>query len=191
MKRHLNKIFLFKTPIIILGVLLLFTRCENDISKVQELTAKQDSAIVSVTDIEMTYTINAKIQIFMKAPELNRFIEADGKSYSDFPKGVYLEFYNENGIKTSSLRANYSIFHESEGLWEAFYNVEAINEKNEKLNTEYLVWNQKEERIWSDKFVTMTTQDGVIYGDGFESDQEFSSWEIVHGRGVINVDENE
>lgn len=191
MKRNRIKILLIKTPIIILGVLLLFTRCENDIAKVQELTAKQDSAIVSVNDVEMTYTLQGKIQIYMKAPLLNRFVEANGTSYSDFPQGVYLEFYNENGIKSSSLKANYSIFHESEGIWEAFYDVVAINEKNEKLNTEYLVWNQKEEIISSDKFVTMTTQDGVIYGDGFKSDQEFSSWEVIHGRGIINIDENE
>ncbi len=187
--KNIAKIII-KTPIII-GVLVFIISCENDIKEVQELTAKQDSAIMSAKEIEMKYTINGELQVFVKAPLLNKYVEQDGKSYIDFPKGMDLTFYDEFGNISSTLKSNYSIYWESDGIWEAKYDVEAVNEKGEKLNTEYLIWHQETEKISSDKFVTMTTNDGVIYGDGFVSNQNFTSWELINGRGVINVDDYE
>lgn len=185
------KAIIFKTPIF-LGVLAFLMACENDIKEVQELTAKQDSAIVSAKNVEMKYTVNAKIHVLMSAPVLNRYFEQDGKSYTDFPKGMNLKFYDDEGNVSSTLKANYSIYHESEGIWEAQYDVEAVNEKGEKLNTEYLIWHQESERISTDRFVTMTTKDGVIYGDdGFVSNQDFTEWEVINGRGMINVSDYE
>lgn len=162
--------------------------CENDIKKIQKFTAKQDSAIVSAKDIEVKYTVNGAIKVIMKAPILNRYLEYQGKSYSEFPKGINLIFFDKFGKISSKMRANYSIYYEDEGVWEAQYDVVAVNEKNEKLNTEYLIWHQETEKISSDRFVTMTTQEGVIYGKGFESNQDFTKWEILEGSGIINVE---
>lgn len=170
---------------------MFFTSCENDIKKVQELTAKQDSAIVSAKNIQMHYTTNGINNILMKAPVLNRYINEKGKSHLEFPEGMDLTFYDQKGDVTSTIRADYSIYFEDEGRWIAKFNVVATNEKGETLNTEYLIWLQNEKKIMSDQFVKINTSDGVIYGDGFESDQTFSSWEVVNGRGVINIQENE
>lgn len=193
MNKSINNIIkiLLKTPILF-GVLAFLAACENDIKEVQELTAKQDSAIVSAKNVEMKYTINAHLNVLMTAPVLDRYIEQDGKSYTDFPKGMHITFFNEEGEISSTIRANYSIYYESEGIWEAQFDVEAVNEKGEKLNTEYLVWNQKTEKISTDRFVKMTTNDGIIYGDdGFISNQDFTEWEVINGRGVINVNSYE
>lgn len=170
---------------------MFIASCENDIEQVQKLSAKVDSAIVSAKDVEMKYTINGKTKIHMTAPELNRYIEQGGKAYSDFPKGVHLTFFDESGVESSTLKANYSVFWETDGIWEAEYDVVATNEKGEQLNTEYLIWNQKDENISSDRNVKMTTTDGVIYGDGFVSNQNFTSWEVINGRGVIDIENYE
>lgn len=181
---------MLKTPLL-LGVLAFFASCENDIKQVQELTAKQDSAIVSATNIEIRYTTNGINHMVMKAPVLNRYLAGEKKSYLDFPEGMHLKFFNDSGQVISTLKSDYAIYYEDEGRWIARYNVEAVNEKGETLNTEYLVWLQKEEKIMSDQFVKITTADDVLYGDGFESDQTFSSWEVVNGRGVINFETDE
>lgn len=181
---------MLKTPIII-GVLAFLWSCENDIQKVKELTAKQDSAIVSAQNIEMRYTTNGINNVIMNAPVLNRYIDEGKKTYLEFPDGMKLRFYNDSGQVTSTMRANYSIYYEDEGKWIARYDVEATNENGETLNTEYLVWLQNEQKISSDQFVKITTADGIIYGDGFVSDQTFSSWEVLNGRGVINFESDE
>lgn len=187
--KNINLIYI-KTPIF-LGVFMFLFSCKNDIEEVQKLTAKQDSAIVSAKNVEMKYTVSANTKVFMKAPVLDRYIEQDGTAYTDFPKGMRLKFFDEEGNISSTLKANYSIYRESEGIWEARYKVEAVNEKGEMLETEYLIWDQKSEKISTDQSVTMTTKDGVIYGDGFVSNQDFTDWEIVNGRGVISVEEYE
>lgn len=170
---------------------MFFISCENDIKQVQKLSAKVDSAIVSAKNVEMRYTIKGKLQVHMTAPELNRYIEQGGKAYTDFPKGMKLTFFNDEGVESSTLRANYSVYWESDGIWEAEYNVVAINDKGEQLNTEYLVWNQKSEQISTDRAVKMFTSDGVIYGDGFISNQNFTSWEVINGHGEIELDDYE
>lgn len=57
-------------------------------------------------------------------------------------------------------------------------NVEAISVKGDKLNTEELTWNQKTQKISSDKFVKITTRDEIIFGDGFESNQDLTNYKI-------------
>jgi LPS export ABC transporter protein LptC len=181
---------LIKTPLI-LGVLFFVCSCENDIQKVKELTAKQDSAIVSARNIEMLYTTNGITKVLLKAPLLHRYVDDKQMSNLEFPEGLWITFYDEFGEISSKIRANYSIYYEDEGKWIARYDVEAVNKNNEILNTEYLVWMQYEEKISSDQFVKFTTSDGIIYGDGFNSDQTFSSIEIINTRGDINISENE
>jgi len=177
-----------KTPVI-LGVFIFLFSCENDIKEVCELTAKQDSAIHSAQNVEIQYSTNGKISGLMKTPLLNRFFEDNKKSYIEFPKGIEIFFYNDSAVVTSTLKANYAIYYEDEERWVAKYDVEVVNENGEKLNTEYLVWLRNEEKITTDQFVKVTTNDGIIYGeDGFVSNQTFTTWEVINGRGVLNVD---
>lgn len=185
---HIGQLLL-KTPYL-LGVFVFFTACENDIQEVRELTAKQDSAIVSAINVEINYTTNGNQYVLMKAPELNRYSTGEEDAYLEFPKGMNMLFYDDEGNVTSTLKSDYSIYYEDEGKWIAKYDVEAVNEKGEKLNTEYLVWLRDEEKISTDQFVKITTSDGVIYGDdGFVSNQSFTSWEVINGRGILNIDE--
>ena len=181
---------MIKAPLF-LGVLIFIAACNNDIEQVRAVTESQDTAVMSAKNIEMTYTVLGQNNLKMKAPLLNRYLEKGEITYSEFPKGIEMYFYNDSGIVSSSLRANYSIYYEQEGRWEAKYDVEAINEKGEKLNTEYLVWLRDEKKITSNQFVKVTNSDGVIYGDGFTSNQDFSSWEVMNGRGVINIETDE
>jgi len=52
-------------------------------------------------------------------------------------------------------------------LWELRDSVVVINENNDKLETELLFWNQEKDRIYSDRFVKMTSEDVVSQGIGF------------------------
>jgi len=180
-----------KAPLL-LGAFVFFISCENDIKQVMELSAKQDSAIVSASNVEITYSTDGNTVVLMKAPELLRYIENEKKSYFEFPKGMHMFFYDDFGKVSSTLKANYSIYYEDEGRWVAKYDVVSVNKKGEKLNTEYLVWLRDEEKITTDQFVKITMADGsIIYGDGFESNQTFSSWEVVNGRGILNIKDTE
>lgn len=180
-----------KTPYL-LGVFVFFVACENDIQEVRDLTLKQDSAIVSAINVEINYSTNGNRTVLMKSPELLRYVNGVEKPYLEFPQGMKMFFYDDEGNITSTLKANYSIYYEEEGRWIAKYDVEAVNEEGEQLNTEYLVWLQDEEKISTDQFVKITTTDGIIYGDdGFVSNQSFTSWEVINGRGILDIETDE
>jgi LPS export ABC transporter protein LptC len=178
----------FATLFIFLVALAFFASCENDIQKVNELATQSDSALIKAKSIEMTYSLSGIVKVRMSAPELKQFENEPGKTLIEFPSGMNMIFYDSTGTVISRMKAKYSIYYEQKGLWEARNDVEVENQKGEKLNTEYLVWDRNKEKITSDQFVKMTTLDGIIYGDGFESDQSFSDYEVINPRGLINVD---
>jgi LPS export ABC transporter protein LptC len=66
-------------------------------------------------------------------------------------------------------------------------NVEILNVKGERLNTEELHWQQDSGKIYTDRFVRITTKDQIITGTGLVSDQAFSDWEILNVSGTLNV----
>ena len=62
-----------------------------------------------------------------------------------------------------------------------------VNEKGEQLNTEHLVWDEKQEKLLSDEFVKITTKDEIIFGNGFEANQDFSKYRIFKIKGTISI----
>ncbi len=187
----LNRLNNYIKTSIFIGVFIVLASCENDIKEVIELSTNEEQAILTAVNVELTYSTHGEYKARMEAPLLKRFIKDKDKVELEFPEGVKMFFYDNDGVVTSSIRANYSIYYETEGIWEARKDVEALNKKGEKLNTEYLIWNREKATISSNEFVKITTDEGVLYGDGFVSDQEFNKWEIKKGRGVFNIETNE
>ncbi|MBQ1695579.1 MAG: LPS export ABC transporter periplasmic protein LptC, partial [Bacteroidales bacterium] len=83
---------------------------------------------------------------------------------------------------------SYARFLIEKELWEIKSDVEVDNiSRNEKINTELMYWDMKKELVYSDKYVRITTEDEILTGDGFESNQDFSEWKILKPAGVISI----
>src|SRR5687768_3025241 len=75
-------------------------------------------------DVELFYTENQAIKVKMNTPLLNEFKSGD----REFPKGIYLEFYDvETGTLSSTLRADHAYYFKNEDKWRARGKVEVIN----------------------------------------------------------------
>ena len=61
----------------------------------------------------------------------------------------------------------------------------AININHDTLNTEMLVWDELKKKIYSNKAVRIKKKDETIYGDGFESNEDFTQYKIFHITGII------
>ena len=95
----------------------------------------------------------------MEAPKQFDF----GNGDREFPEGLYLEFY-EDGVQTSSLRADYCYYTAKDDLYKATGNVviERVDNKD-RLDTEELYWNQRKEDVFTDKYVIIQ-QGGETHG---------------------------
>lgn len=61
------------------------------------------------------------------------------------------------------------------------------NEAGDRLETEYLVWNEDSNRVYTNRAVTIYTADGVLHGRGLESDSRFESYRILQPTGELTV----
>jgi len=87
----------------------------------------------------------------------------------------------------SELKAQYAVHYEDKRIWEARKDVEVINLKGERLNTEKLIWDERKELLSSDEQVKITTAEEIIYGKGFEANQDFSKYRIFNVKGRITL----
>jgi lipopolysaccharide export system protein LptC len=137
-------------------------------------------------NVELYYSENEKVKVKMLADLLYEFENGD----REFPKGVYMEFYNEFGNIESTLKANHAYFFKKEEQWRGRGDVEVKNmEKNQQLNTEELFWKPKEKKIYNDKFVTIRRDGDVIYGEGLEANEDLSDYVIKKPAAEFEVKE--
>ena len=192
----MNKLFAHRTklthlkrviPIYILGSGLFFS-CQNDIEIINAITSESDFPTESIQHIESIYSDSARIEIRIRAPEVKRYGNAI-EPFMEFTKGIEVLFYDEQGEINSQLTANFAVYNETEKLWEARDSVVAINVNGEVLNTDLLFWDEEKGLIYSDKFVKITTDDEVLFGEGLEANQDFSDWVIKKPKGTIYLEE--
>ncbi len=174
----------------ILSLLLLImiagiTGCENDLEKVKLYSKGDKIPQESAKSIKILYSDSARVKVEITAPVLNRF-ESENP-YIEMPKGLRTIFYNEKMEVNSRLDAKYGIRYEKEQRMEARKNVVVINEKGDKLETEHLIWDERTEKLLSDEFVKITTKDEIIFGNGFEANQDFSKYKIFNIKGTISL----
>ncbi len=167
-----------------LCILLIFTSGCNQSETKEHLI--YDGPLRVGENVELYYTENNRVKVKMIAALVYEFENGD----REFPKGIYLEFYNEFGKLESTLRANEAYYFKKENQWRGRGKVEVKNlEKNEQLNTEELFWKPAEEKIFTDKFVTIRQQADVIYGQGLEAKQDMSDYIIKKPEGEFAVED--
>jgi LPS export ABC transporter protein LptC len=181
------KLFTFKCIVFGCSMTMLFS-CENDIRKVNLLTASDSLPVSTVKNIDLIRSVSGKVVLELTAPLL---ISYEGEDpHSEFPQGLKIVFFDSLMNITSQLTAEYGISYDKQKRMEARKNVIVVNNrKHEQLNTEVLTWNQATKKIFSDKFVKITQPGKVIFGEGMQSDETFDVWEIRKPKGEILVNE--
>ena len=79
-----------------------------------------------------------------------------------------------------SFDANYVYYSADENLYHAEGNVIVrSNENGDQLRTEELFWDPEAKEFYTDKFVTIHTDDEVHTGEGMRADQDFTYYSIL------------
>lgn len=170
-------------------LILSFWSCKNDLAEVARLAGKEDTGIEQMKEVEIIYSDSAIVRVKIIAPVLIRHT-TERSPYEEFPSGVRVSFFNPLGQIESVLTANYAIRYANEGRIIARDSVVWKSESEEQLETEELIWEESAGKIYSDKFVTIKRPGEVIYGVGFETDQEFTQWTINAPEGEFQLEES-
>ncbi len=167
------------------GISMLFA-CENDLRKVEQISAKKLSVPVDKsTGVEIIYSDSAIVKAKLITPELLNF--KTEKPYIEMNKGVTVIFYDQNQQESSRVKADYAIRRERENIVELKRNVVATNIKGETFKSDELIWDETKSRFYSNKLVSITSNQNVLYGTSFWANEDFSYYEIVQSTGDLRL----
>ncbi len=175
----------------LLGLLLaLFAILSCDEAAIRETKkyTEEDVNMEVGQKVEILYSDSARVRVRVTAPLLHYFSDRDNP-HQHFPNGIKVDFFEKDQSIRSTLVAKSADRYELKGVIEVRDSVVLTTVKNEKLETAELTWNEKEEKVYTDKFVKITQPGEVIYGYGLEANQDFSYWKLKVPKGRIKVKE--
>ena len=174
------------TKYLSLFVFAFLLSCSADKSELKHIETTLDPKMEKGKGVEIVYSEKGIVQVVIKAEVVYRY--SDKKSpYTEMPSGLNIIFYNDLGVAVNFLEAEYGKNEESKEIMHARGNVKLSNLDGEHLYAEELYWNQKSKKVYSEKFVKIETPDEIIYGEGFESDEDFSNYVIKKIKGSVST----
>lgn len=178
-----RKLFPGRFFIISLWVVLLACNQRKDL-----IDAPLYEGPLSSMDSAVTQMSDSGIVVMQLETDLqNNFENGD----REWPSGFSVKWYNSRGQVTSYFSANYVFYTEADKIYHAEGNVIVkSNIKNDELNTEELFWDQSEEKFYTEKFVTIKSEDEVHTGEGMESNQDFTEYRILKPSGTFTLEDD-
>jgi LPS export ABC transporter protein LptC len=168
-------------------LVLLFPSCGKEKPDVVEVEFNPDSTYtMRVTGVSDLISDSGVIRYKVIADEWLVYSKAS-EPYWLFPGGFYVEKFDSLLNKDASIKADTAYYYNKKELWKLIGNVEVSNLKGEHFETELLFWDQKKERVYSDKYIRIEQEDKIITGIGFESNQNMTKYDVFNSQGVFPV----
>lgn len=162
--------------------MLLATSCQKESEKV--MNEVYEGPLIAIDSVFTEMSDEGVIVVKLKAARQLDLANGD----KEWPKGLYLEYLNMEGIITSTFVADYVYKDSKENVYRGEGNVVVQNRINgDELNTEELFWDPVDETFYTDRFVTIKSDDEVHTGEGLKANQDFSSYQILKPSGTINI----
>lgn len=136
---------------------------------------------------KVMFTDEGKIKAILFSNHLRKF-ELQKETLLE---GVKIDFYNKEQRSTSNL---ISIKGKVDDILRDMYatgNVIARNDSGVVLKTEELKWRNVDQKIVTDKFVSITTKKEIIEGYGLEADQSLNNYVVFHPTYTASVAKEE
>ena len=185
---NLHSLLLFLN-LLVAGAALL-TGCKNSVEDVNALVSKFDTQVETAKDVEILYSDSAQVRVRITGPTMLYHLDRR-EPRQEFPDGVAVDFFGPEGAITSQLDARYGLRLENKSEVIVRDSVVWKSVEGEKIETEELIWDERKRKIYTNKFVVITRPDEIIYGHGFEADQDFSYSRINAIEGRLKVDDLE
>ena len=170
---------------------VIFPACSGNNKNLAEAIAENDT-VPSMKSLGVT-TLISDSGITRYKIVAEEWIIHDKKKipYWAFEKGVYLEKFDTLFHIDASIKADTAYYYETKKLWELKGNVQILSQRGDKFQTELLFWDEKKEKVYSDKYIQIEQEDKIIRGYGFESNQDLTEYEIKNSTGIFTVEDTQ
>lgn len=172
-----------------LGLSLFFLlACQTDLKKVDQALDRSVLNSEKAEGVTIYYSKEGHTKAELLTPVF-KHMQRSNPPYIEMPLGLKVTFFDDSLNTTSVLTAKYGKLFESNNNVLVRDSVVVKNDRQEMLQTEELVWNEKLQKFYTDQFVKISTPTQIIYGDGLESNQQFTEYKITNVTGVIGVNQ--
>ena len=161
------------------------TNSDSDVSGVQADEAQPGQTVINGT---FRYSERGVILHELQAAEMRREEHGNAEVSEDVVevRNGFDLFIGGDALKHEAhMRAEWATLDEKNLRLIAKHAVTLENAEGDILETEYLVWSEDSNRVWTNRPVTIRTEDGVIFGEGLESDARFETYRIIKPRGEM------
>lgn len=168
---------------------VLLSACQNDLKKLPDLDEMRLSQNDHAQNVKFIFSKNGHTKATL---ESDSFIQNNNARppYIDLKKHLKLISYDSLLHAESVVTASFARYFPGNGNVIVRDNVVVVNQKGNKLETEELIWNQKLQRFYTNKFVRITMDGQITYGQGLEANQDFTWFRIKQQKGTIPVDKS-
>ena len=96
--------------------------------------------------------------------------------------------FDEVGDSSATIFSERMVYFEEDQRFEAHGEVVVLTREKKRLETEFLIWLEKERKVYTDGFVRITTPTEKIQGYDLEADEDLTDYVIarVTGQGVVD-----
>jgi hypothetical protein len=164
--------------------------CENSRKEIEQLTSKT-IGVEEAKQVDILYSLGDKTKARLSAPYMLRHEET--APYIEFTMTVHADFYDDSLKIESKMNAHYGKYMEAESKVFLKDSVVVFNIKGDTLFCNELYWDRSKpgHEFYTDKPVRIRTATQIIDGDGLDAPQDFKSWHIINGRGLVRVGSSE
>ncbi len=168
------------------SMLLLFAACGPKKELAGPIDDRDSLPVMATTDVTTLVSDSGIMRYRVTTPE---WFVYDKKvpSYWAFLKGVYLEQFDSIQEVKASIKADTAYFYDKKKLWHLIGHVHVKNREGDTFDSPELYWDQKLEKVYSDKSIEIQQVDRVIKGVGFQSNQQMTVYNINNIEGVFMV----
>ena len=176
------------------GGVFLFSGCSNSDADISDVQATELTPAQIIINGTFQYSERGRIMHVLHAGELRREEGGSAESPEDLVEvreGFELFIDGNVAQHAAHLQAEWASMDEKNLRLIARHGVVLENTEGDVLETEYLVWSEDSDRVWTHQPVTIRTEQGVIYGEGLESDARFETYRILKPRGELVLEGTE
>jgi len=175
---NLQKIFY----IAVLFFALAFFSCEEKFEPPKSDLSPDNIPVQESWNSQVTFSDSGFVKAILKAGHISAFSD---KGYTLIDSGAVVDFY-KNGEIVSTLTGRRGRVEDNNKDIEIYDSVRVVNKTGSELVTSKLLWKNKTQKVYSDKFVRITTPKERVEGVGFESDQNLTNYKIYKVSGVFD-----
>jgi LPS export ABC transporter protein LptC len=141
---------------------------------------------MTTDNLNVAYSDSGRVKVKLSTAKNLKFSNQN----EEYPKAVYVNFIDKNGVEYSSLRSDSGKYSKEKNLYTLNGNVFFNNRLlKQSLSTEQLFWDPTNKKVYSNVKVTIKTpRESIVASGGMDASEDFSKYRLRKPKGIFLMD---